>query len=433
MQARLKSTFRALSVRNYRLFASGQIVSLLGNWMQVTAQDWLVLKLSGSSPSALGYVTALQFLPILLLSLYGGRLADRYDKRRLLVITNAVYIVLAAALGLLVVTHVVELWHVFMFASVLGICQSLENPTRQAFASEMVPRDMLPNALALNSAVFNSARIIGPAVGGVTIALFGTGAAFLINAVTYVAPIIALTRMNASDLYIDPAARATAAKARIRDGLAYVRSRRDLVVPMVLILVMGLFAFNFQLTLPVLARNVFHRGPAQFGLLTTAIAVGALFGALAGGARQKRPSIWVVSGGAVIFGALETLLGFAPTFGITLAMLVPTGFFMIFFMQAANQRVQMGTDGVFRGRVMALYVLVFMGTTPVGAPLVGWCAEVFGPRSVVWGGGAVSMIAALVVLVMEQRRHNVRVRLALNPVRLTMVPKPAPETVLQQA
>src|SRR5262245_5115618 len=155
VQARLKSTFRALSVRNYRLFATGQIVSLLGNWMQVTAQDWLVLKLSHSSPSALGYVTALQFLPILLLSLLGGKLADRYDKRRLLVITNAVYIVLAAVLGLLVVTHVVQLWHVFVFASVLGICQSLENPTRQAFASEMVPRDMLPNALALNSAVFN--------------------------------------------------------------------------------------------------------------------------------------------------------------------------------------------------------------------------------------------------------------------------------------
>ena len=419
MRVRLKTQFQALSVRNYRLYASGQIVSLIGGWMQITAQDWLVLTLSHNSPTALGFVTALQFAPILLLTLYGGKLADRFDKRKLLMIALSVYTVLAAIMGALVVSGVVQLWQVFVFAAFWGTVSSLETPTRQAFVSEMVGRDLLPNALSLSSATFNSARIIGPAVGGITIATLGTGTAFVLNAFTYAGPLIALARMNPAELHRDDIKGAIAkGDAKIRDGIRYVRGRIDLIIPMVLMLVLGMLAFNFQITLAVLAKNVFHRSAAEFGLFSTAVAVGALFGALAGGTRKKRPSTWLVITSAIVFCALESLVGLLPTFGLTLLVLVPTGFAMIFFAQAANQRVQMGTDAAYRGRVMALYIMVFMGTTPIGAPLVGWCAETFGARSGIWLGGVLSLIAALFVLGYELRRTGGRVRLARNPVRL---------------
>jgi len=435
VQERLKNTFRAMHVRNYRLFATGQMVSLLGNWMQVTAQDWLVLKLSHNSPSALGFVTALQFLPVLFLTLIGGKLADRFDKRRILLITAAAYALLATLMGVLVVGGVIQLWMVFCFAAAWGTVGAIDTPARQSFVSEMVGRDLLPNALSLNSAVFNSARIVGPAIGGLTIAFFGTGTAFVINAFTFIGPLVALSRMVPAELHRDLAARAKAGEARIADALRYVRQRRDLAIPMILILVAGLFAFNFAVTLPVLAKNVFHRGAGEFGLLSTCLAIGALGGALAGSSRRKRPSTWTVTAAAIAFGSLETLLGLSPSFVLTLVLLIPTGFAMIFFAQAANQRVQMGTEATIRGRVMALYVLVFMGTTPVGAPVVGWVGEAFGPRTAIWAGGALTLVAAIVVFALEQRRQGVRVRLDRDSRRLTVAPKIAvePEPVLQRA
>ncbi len=387
--------------------------------MQITAQDWLVLSLSHNSPTALGFVTALQFAPILVLTLYGGKLADRMDKRWLLMIAMTAYTVLASIMGILVISGAVALWQVFIFAGLWGTVQSLETPTRQAFVSEMVGRDLLPNALSLSSATFNSARIIGPAIGGVSIALFGTGTSFVLNAVSFAGPLIALARMNPAELHRDAVAGAVAkADTRIRDGLVYVRHRIDLVIPMVLMLILGLLAFNFQITLAVLAKNVFHTSAATFGLMSTAVAVGALGGALAGGTRKKRPSAWLVVGAAIVFSALETVVGLLPTFPITLVVLVPTGFAMIFFAQAANQRVQMGTDAHYRGRVMALYIMVFMGTTPIGAPLIGWCADVLGPRSGIWLGGGLSLIAALVILAYELRRTGSRLRLTTRPIRL---------------
>ncbi len=435
MQERFKNTFRAMHVRNYRLFATGQMVSLLGNWMQVTAQDWLVLKLSHNSPSALGFVTALQFLPVLFLTLVGGKLADRFDKRRILLITAATYALLATLMGVLVVSGVIQLWMVFCFAAAWGTVGAIDTPARQSFVSEMVGRDLLPNALSLNAAVFNSARIFGPAIGGLTIAFFGTGTAFVLNAFTFIGPLVALSRMVPAELHRNLAARAKAGEARIVDALRYVRQRRDLAIPMILILVAGLFAFNFTVTLPVLAKNVFHRGAGEFGLLSTCLAIGALGGALAGSARSKRPSTWTVTAAAIGFGALETVLGLSPSFVLTLLLLIPTGFAMIFFAQAANQRVQMGTEASIRGRVMALYVLVFMGTTPVGAPVVGWVGEAFGPRTAIWTGGLLTLIAAIVVFALEQRRQGVRVRLDRDSRRLTVAPKIAvePEPVLQRA
>lgn len=435
MQERFKNTFRAMHVRNYRLFATGQMVSLLGNWMQVTAQDWLVLKLSHNSPSALGFVTALQFLPVLFLTLVGGKLADRFDKRRILLITAATYALLATLMGVLVVSGVIQIWMVFCFAAAWGTVGAIDTPARQSFVSEMVGRDLLPNALSLNAAVFNGARIFGPAIGGLTIAFFGTGTAFVLNAFTFIGPLVALSRMVPAELHRNLAARAKAGEARIVDALRYVRQRRDLAIPMILILVAGLFAFNFTVTLPVLAKNVFHRGAGEFGLLSTCLAIGALGGALAGSARSKRPSTWTVTAAAIGFGALETVLGLSPSFVLTLLLLIPTGFAMIFFAQAANQRVQMGTEAAIRGRVMALYVLVFMGTTPVGAPVVGWVGEAFGPRTAIWTGGLLTLIAAIVVFALEQRRQGVRVRLDRDSRRLTVAPKIAvePEPVLQRA
>lgn len=425
MQARWKTTFRALAVRNYRLFATGQLVSLVGGWIQITAQDWLVLTLTHNSATKLGYVTALQFLPILLLSLYGGKLADRFDKRVLLLIANSIYGILALVMGVLVLTGVVEVWHVMVFAALYGVVNSVETPTRQAFVSEMVGRDLLPNALSLSAATFNSARVLGPAIGGLTIAQLGTGTAFVVNALTFIAPLIAIARMNPAKLFRDLAGGPIAAhEAKIVDGLRYVRSRADLVMPMVLMLIIGMVAFNFQITLALMARNVFHTQADKFGLLTTSVAVGALIGALAGSGRKGRPSAWLVLGSGIAFSALEIVVGFAPTFLATALLLVPAGFFMIFFAQATNQRVQMGVSQAFRGRVMALYVMVFLGTTPFGAPLVGWISDAAGPRSGIWLGGAIALVTALVVLAYELRRTGARIRIRVSPLRIHVVERP---------
>jgi MFS family permease len=420
VQARWKTTFRALSVRNFRLFALGQLISLLGGWIQITAQDWLVLNLTHKSPTALGFVTALQFLPVLLLSLYGGKLADRFDKRRLLLIANSLYGILALLMGILVMSGAVRVWHVFVFAGLYGVVNSIETPTRQSFVSELAGRDLLPNALSLSAATFNSARILGPAVAGLIITI-GIGEAFVVNALTFIAPLIAISRMRSSELFRAKVTGPVAAsEAKIIDGLRYVRQRPDLLMPVLLMLIVGMVAFNFQITLALMAKNVFNVAPAKFGLLTTSLAVGALVGAFAGSARKGRPSAWLVLFAGIAFSALEVVVGFAPTFAVMAVALVPTGFFMIFFAQATNQRVQMGTSAAFRGRVMALYVLVFLGTTPIGAPLVGWCADAFGPRSAIWLGGSIALVTALIVLAYEIRRTGARIETTIRPFRIRM-------------
>jgi MFS family permease len=384
----------------------------------------LVLELSNNSAQAVGVVTALQFLPVLLLTLYGGKLADRHDKRHMLIVANGVFSVLALGLGLLVVTNTVTLTWVFMFAALMGVVNAIETPVRQAFASELVSRELLPNALSLSSATFNSARVVGPALAGIAIQLFKIGPVFLLNTLTYLAPIVGLVLMRTAELHRSP--RNHAADTRIREGLRYVGKREDLWLPMALLLVVGLAGFNFQLTLAVLAKKVFQTQPAEFGLLTTALAIGALAGALASSGRRSRPSVWVVLSAGIGFGVLETLVGFAPSFLLTCVMLVPTGFFMIYFMQATNQRIQLGSDAVHRGRVMALFILVFVGTTPVGAPVIGWLSEQYGPRLAIWAGGAVSALAALVALAWQLRRSDARIRMRLRPLpKLYVVVAPA--------
>ncbi|MEV0730397.1 MFS transporter [Polymorphospora sp. NPDC050346] len=416
MRAKLSSTFQSLTVRNYRLFAIGQLIKLIGVWVMFIAQDWLVLELSGDSATALGVVVALQFAPVLLLTLLSGRLADRYDKRMLLLVANATWTVLALAMSLLVVTGVVQLWHVFVFAGLLGVANAVETPVRQAFVSELVGTTLLPNALALSSATFNTARVLGPALAGVAIAVFDVGPVFLVSAVATVAPLVGLMRMRSAELHrADLLPIGERDNAKVVDGLRYVARRPDLLLPMALMSIIGMVLFNFQITLAALAKTVFNTGAATFGVFTTMLALGSLAGALAGSTRRERPSVWLVLGAAVGCAVFGTLVGLAPTYWLVVLLLLPAGFFMIFFAQASNQRVQLGVDAAFRGRVMALWVLVFLGTNPVGAPLIGWVAETYGAAASIWLGGLISLAVALLALAWQLHRTGARLRLRIRP------------------
>jgi MFS family permease len=424
VRAVLSTTFQSLQVRNYRLFATGQLVKLVGVWMMFTAQDWLVLDLSHNSPGALGVVAALQFLPVLLLTLWSGKLADRFDKRRLLIMANAAFAITAIVFAVLVAAGVVTLWWVFLFAALLGVANAVETPVRQAFVSELVELPLLPNALALSAATFNIARIGGPALAGVALALFQTGPVFLIATVLAIAPVFSYARMRQTDLRRSkPSAKKD---ARILDGLGYVWKRNDLLLPIGLMAVVGMIGFNFPVTLAALAKINFHAGPSSFGLLTTSLAVGALIGALAGSARRARPGAYLVLGAALAFGVFEFAVGFAPTFLVAAILLVPTGFFSIFLAQAANHRVQMGVHAQFRGRVMALYVLVFLGTTPIGATLAGWWGERFGVPSSIWAAGLVCVVAGTVALAWQLRTSGDRLAVRLRPHPRLVVIRSAP-------
>ncbi|HVM28020.1 MAG TPA: MFS transporter [Mycobacteriales bacterium] len=395
MSPALTVTFRSLRIRNYRLFAAGQVVSLTGTWGQRVAQDWLVLELSGNSGVALGVVTGLQFLPVLLFGLYGGVLADRYDKRRLLLMAQAAMGVLALALAVLDLTGAVQLWHVFALAFALGLATAVDTPVRQSFVSELVGPDELPNAVSLNSATFNSARIVGPAAAGVAIASVGTGWVFAANALSYLAVLGGLLAMRAADLH--PSVRLRRGKGQLREGLAYVRARPELLVPVLLVAVVGTIGLNFQITLALVAKEVFGRGAGSYGLLSACLAAGSLIGALASARRSGPPRQQRLFLAALAFAGLELAVGLAPTFAVMAVLLVPTGIAVLTFTTTANAMVQLGSAPHMRGRVMALYVLVFLGGTPFGAPVVGALAQAFGPRAALVLCGlltALSVVAA---------------------------------------
>jgi MFS family permease len=399
-------TFRSLRVRNYRLFAAGQIISLSGTWGQRVAQDWLVLELSGSSGVALGITTGLQFLPVLLFGLYGGVLADRYDKRKLLIGAQAAMGVLALALALLDLTGSVELWHVYALAFGLGVASAVDTPVRQAFVIEMVGPDDLPNAVSLNSATFNSARIIGPAVAGVAIAAVGTGWVFAANALSYVAVLAGLHAIRTSELF--PSKRLERAKGQLREGLAYVRERPNLLVPMLLVFMVGTFGLNFQITLALVVKEVFGRSAGSYGLLSAFLAVGSLLGALASARRSGPPRQRTLFAAALVFGLLEVAVGLAPSYELMALLLVPTGMAVLTFTTTANAIIQLGSAPQVRGRVMALYILVFLGGTPVGAPLIGALAEAFGPRSSIVAGGLVTALSGIVAALVMTRLRRLR-------------------------
>lgn len=396
-------TFASLTVRNFRLFAAGQLVSVAGTWMMVVAQDWLVLSLTGDSGTALGVVTALQFAPLLLLTLHAGGLADRYDKRRLLMVTNLVSGGLALVLAVLVLTGGVRLWHVFVFALALGTVNAVEVPTRMSFVSELVGGELLPNASALSAAYFSTARVLGPALAGLLIGWWGTGTVMLINAASYLGTVVGLRLMRPGELHREAT---RPARAPVMDGVRHVVSRADLVLPMVLVAVVGMLAYNFQLTLPLLAKTVFHTDAASFGLLTAALAAGSLAAAFLTTHRRGRPKFRLVVASAAGFGLIEALAGLAPNYPVAAGLLFLTGFCSISFAQAANHRIQLGTEPAYRGRVLALYTLVFQGTTPLGALLTGLLSEHAGARAGLLAGGAATLVAALVVLCVEVWRRR---------------------------
>ena len=395
--------FRSLRVRNYRLYAAGQLVSLTGTWMQRVAQDWLVLELTNSG-TALGIVTALQFLPSLLFGLWGGVLADRYDKRKLLLATQTGLALVALILGVLDVTGIVQYWQVLVLALALGLVSAIDSPVRQSFVVEMVGPQDLTNAVGLNSTIFNSARILGPAVAGVMITAIGTGWAFVANALSSIAVLTGLALMRPSELRPSPAI--DRIRGQLRAGLLYVRHRQDLLLTMILVFVVGTFGLNFQITTALLAKQVFHRSATGYGLLSTALAVGACAGAVLATRRQTRPSLLFLLLAAMAFGLLEILAGSMPGFGATALMLVLVGLAMLTFTTAANSSVQLGVEATMRGRVMALYLMCFLGGTPLGAPIVGWVANTVGPRWGMVGGGLVCVAMAVGMALYLVRRRS---------------------------
>jgi MFS family permease len=395
----MRSTFAALRVRNYRLFSGGSLISNVGTWMQRVAQDWLVLALTGSA-GALGITTGLQFLPLLLFSPIAGVIADRYPKRQVLAVTQFALAASAGVLGLLAITGWVTVWHVYVLAFVFGAATAFDTPARQAFVNEMVGPDQLANAVGLNSASFNLGRVIGPAVAGLLIAWLGsgvtaTGWVILLNAASYLAVIVSLARMVDDEL--TPPAPVPRARGQLRDGLRYVQSRPDIMLVMAVVFSAGTFGLNFQMTTALMATEVYGKGAGEYGILGSVLAVGSLAGSLLA-ARRAQTRQRLVIGAAIAFGASEMVAGTMPTY-LTFALLLPLcGFTALTMITAANAFVQMSVAPQMRGRVMALYMAIFMGGTPAGAPLLGWVAEHFGARWTLVGGGALTIVGTLIAV-----------------------------------
>ncbi|MEV6818979.1 MFS transporter [Nocardiopsis dassonvillei] len=399
--------FRSLANRNYRLYALGQLLSNPGTWMQRIAQDWLVLQLSGGSGIALGMTTALQFLPLLLFGLWGGALVDRLDKRRLLVCTQAAMGVLAVGLGILATAGAAQVWHVYLFAFGLGLITVLDNPGRQAFVPEMVDREHLSNAIALNSASFQLGRVTGPAVAGLLIAVIGSGPVFLINGASFGFTILALTMIRTSEL--NPTERVARGKGQIREGLRYIGGRRDLVLLLVLAAATQFFGANSQNQIALMVNNVFEAGADAFGVAAAFLAVGALAGALLA-ARRDRPRLRLVLIGSLAFGALQVVAGLMPGYVPFVLVLVPMGVAFMTYVTTLNATFQLSVDPRMRGRVMSMFLLVFMGVAPIGAPVVGLLADAFGPETSLVIGGAVTLVVVTVISALLFRAKGVRPR-----------------------
>jgi MFS family permease len=393
----LSPTFRSLRNHNYRLYATGGFVSNTGTWMQRVAQDWLVVLLAHNDGVALGITTGLQFLPALLLSPYAGLVADRMPKLRLLKITQSVMAVTALLLGVLAVTDAVQVWHVYVLALVFGIGSAFDAPARQSFVSEMVGPDDLSNAVGLNSASFNAARLAGPAIAGLLIGLFGggvqaTGWVIVLNGFSYGAVLLALRAMVPADLHI--AEREPRHKGQIRDAIRYLRGRPDLMLILCVVGFAGTFGLNFQMTSALMATQVFHKGATEYGLLGSIMAIGSLTGALMA-ARRTRIRLRLVVGAALAFGVVEIAAGLMPSYA-AYALIVPLlGFTALTMITAANTTMQLATAPALRGRVMALYLMVFMGGTPIGSPFIGWLGEQFGARWTLIAGGGLTILGVL--------------------------------------
>jgi MFS family permease len=387
------STFRSLKVFNFRLWAAGSLVSNIGSWMQRTAQDWLVLTaLTHNNAAAVGIVVALQFAPQVLLLPATGFAADHFDKRKLIFVTQTAMGLLALALGLLVVTGFVRLWHVDIFAFLLGCAAAFDMPARQAFVSELVGEADLGNALALNSTSFNAARMIGPAAAGLLIAAVGTGAVFLINAVSFLAVLAALVFLRREALHSSHRKRRGNG---LTEGFRYVWRRRDLKTILLMLLVVGMFGLNFPIFISTMAVSVFHAGAGRFGFLTSMMALGSIAGALFT-ARRGNPNMQVLLVGALLFGLACGFAALTPTYIVFGLVLVIVGFAVQTFTTSTNSLVQLSIAPQMRGRVLAILLAIALGGTPVGAPVIGWVADRFGPRVALGVGAASGFVAAII-------------------------------------
>jgi MFS family permease len=390
VSAGVRRTFASLAVPNYRRYFAGQVVSLSGNWMQTVAEMWLVIQLTGSAFSV-GLTAALQFLPILFFGAWGGLLADRVSKRRLLMVTQALMAIPALTLWALTASGSVALWMVYALVLARGAVNAVDNPARQAFVMELVGARRVVNAVALNSVIVHTARIVGPAAAGGVIALLGVGPCFALNALSFGAMLVALRGMDPAALHVVPPVARAAGQLRL--ALDHVRSTPELWIPLGAMVLVGTLSFNFQVLLPVTASQTWHGSAGTYALMTSAMGLGSVAGALAAGFRARVTPRLIV-GASAAFGAVELLAAAAPSLPLQLLALVPLGAVSVTFAAGVNSTLQLAADPLLRGRVMALYSVVFLGSTPIGAPLVGWLAEVAGPRAGFVLGGVAALVAA---------------------------------------
>jgi MFS family permease len=403
MAVKADGNWRSFRHRNYRILFPANAASNIGTWAQRVAQDWLILELTDNSGIYLGLVTSIQFAPVLLFSLQGGALADRVNKRKLLIFTNFIGALSSLGLGLLVVAGRVQIWHVFFFAASLGIASAIDAPIRQSFTSEIVGHSDIANAVSLNSANFNAGRVVGPALSGFLIARFDTGPSFLINAFTYLFVILALLRMRESDFFIQEK---KVTQGTVREGLDYALARPDLYVVMLVVFFVATFGLNMQIFNALMATKEFGKGPASYGLLGTYVAIGSLTGALISARLERfRRTIFVIKGG-VVFSLAITLLSIAPTYTWCSLWLPLCGLSALTMLITANSLIQVNSDPAIRGRVSGIYLLIFMGGTPFGSPLIGWLVEVIGVRQTIALCGLISLGACLTIWAVFRNKVN---------------------------
>ena len=412
----MSRTFHSLGFYNFRLWFVGSIIASTGTWMQRVAQDWLVLTvLPDNSGTQVGIVTALQFLPLLFLSPWAGVLADRMNRRHLLQACQLATGALGLILGGLVLADAARLWHVYVLALIGGVASAIDSPARQAFVSELVPTDSLPNAVGLNSTAFNTARLIGPAASGLLIEWIGIGWVFVLNAVLFLAPVTALALMRAEELV--PRLVVERSKGQIREGIAYLGNRPDILMLLVTVAVVSALGMNFQLTSALMATEVYGKAAGEYGVLSSFMAIGALAGSLLA-ARRARPRMRIIILAAAAYGVLEIVLGLAPNYAAFAVLCAPVGLAMLTFVTSANAVIQVTTEERMRGRVMSIYSMIFLGATPIGSPIIGWVGEALGARWSILVGGIGSLAISLVCGLWAMAYWDIHLRLRRSRLRI---------------